>query len=100
MKTEHHRVRERPALAGDIAHIAHLQAHLFAYLPHNALFDALTRFDETGQGAVDAREKARRARQKNFVAARDQHDHAGRQTRVVVQPAIHTLHGPLAFDRH
>src|SRR5690606_28290919 len=90
---------KRPALTGDIANIAHFQAHLLAYFPYDAVLNGLAWLDEASQGTVNTWKKARRTRQKDFIATGNQHDHAGRQTGIVAQPTIMAFHGPLTVDR-
>src|SRR5215468_11784881 len=51
---DHERVRERPWLASEVAHVSHPDADLFMYLPLQTLLQSLSRLDEAGQGAIDA----------------------------------------------
>ena len=88
-------MREGPTLAGQILQVAHLHTHFFLHLTAHAVLDRLTGFDKTGQGAVDPTGKARRAGQQDLITTGHQHDHARRQTRVMLQGAGWAMHRPL-----
>ncbi|MNG14925.1 hypothetical protein D3C84_987180 [compost metagenome] len=59
VKAEHHRVRERPALAAHVLDVPDLDAHLFANFANQAVLGRFARLGKPGQGAVDTADKTR-----------------------------------------
>ncbi len=96
VEAEHQRMRERPALAADVVQVLHLDADFLAHLARHAMLHRFARLDEAGQGAVDARDEARRTGQQDLVPTRDQHDHARRDARIVLRLAAVATHRSLS----
>ena len=59
-EAEHQRGRERPGLAGHVAHVVDDDADLFEHLADHRRLERLPRLDEPGQGRVTTRRPGRR----------------------------------------
>ena len=97
---DHQRMRKRPGLAGEIARIGDAHARFLQHLAREALLQRFARFDETGERAVHAGRKTRRAREQDFVSAPDQAHHRRRDARIDDQGAGGAFARALAAAMH
>src|SRR5439155_9586466 len=95
-KRNHERMRERPGLAGEVAHLAHADSNFLIHLSLQTLLQGFPRFDETRQGAVDALRKTRRAREQQLSFSPHQPHHRWREPGIRYQPALRALAAALA----
>src|SRR2546429_5557902 len=96
---DHERMRERPRLTGEVAHVTYPDPDLFIYLALQALLQGLTRFDETSQGAIHILGEPRRARQEKLLSTPHQPHHCGGEPGIRHQPATRALSAALACPR-
>ena len=75
-EADHQRRRERPGLAGDVAHVGHPDADLLAHLAGHRPLERLARLDEAGQrGEPPLAPGLAAAEQAPVTAVVDEHDH-------------------------
>ena len=87
LEPDHQRVRERPRLAGDVAHVGDRHADLLAHLAVHGLLHRLARLDEAGDAAVHRHRERAAASEQRLAVALDERDHRRRQAREGEQPA-------------
>src|SRR4029453_14556423 len=90
LEAEHERVRKRPRLASEPAHVLDLDPGFLPHLAHNRLLDAFSGLDEAGEHAVDAAREVRSAREEERAVALDGDDHGRREARVEGEAAART----------
>lgn len=71
VEPEHERVREGPALTGEVADVSDRYAGLFYNFARNGFLDIFSCFNESRDEPVDFRKKVAVVRKENLVAARD-----------------------------
>ena len=91
---DHHRHRERPGLAGEIAHRAGMDAGLLHGLAPHRLLEGLAGFDEAGETGPHARREAGGAAEQALVAVDGEHDHHRVGARKMLRAAIRAFAPP------
>ena len=99
LEPDHQRVRERPRLAGDVAHVGDLHPDLLAHLAVHGLLHRLARLDEPGDAAVHRHREGTARASRASLAALDERDDRRRQAREGEQAARRAAAGPLARRR-
>ena len=95
LEPDHQRVRERPRLAGDVAHVGDRHADLLAHLAVDGLLHRLAGLHEAGDAAVHRHRERAAASQQRLAVALDERDHRRRQAWEREQPARRAPPRPL-----
>ena len=97
---DHQRMRERPGLARDIVHLAHLDAGFFLHLAADSVLDIVAGLHITGQRGVKVRGRgAGMQRQQAAAAAGNEHDNGRVGTRKGIDAARPAMPPPAAVPR-
>ena len=91
---DHQRARERPGLAGDVAHVADGDARFLHQLARHRLLDRFAGLDEAGQRRIAARRILRLAGEQDAAVMLGEHDHDRIDAREMLGAAIRAFAAP------
>ncbi len=87
LEAQHQRMRKRPGLAREVAHVAHAQRHFLGDLAVDRLLGRFAGVHEARQRAVEAGREVVGTAEQDLVAALHRDDHHRRHARIVLAAA-------------